>query len=421
MDVEQMESVRPALGRLLERFGEFFRRRPTFGHFRTYIVGLLSDLKRKNVEAIALAAGTAVRSLQEFLSQFRWDDQRLSDALQRMAADEHGEAEVVGVIDESAHAKQGVKTPGVARQYCGESGKIDNCVVGVHLLASNPDADRPCDVMLDSDLYLPRRWEDDAEARAEAGIPDHVRHRPKWLIAAEQVERAIGNGMRFSWLTFDEAYGSVPAFWFTLDALGQRAIGEVPSNFHCWARRPQYHSAQAPFRPSRARDLARHSPAFTEQKALELTIKSTTRGDCRWRVKAARVYLPDTSFTPSAPTDRAYWLIWAEHPRTGEQKYLISNAAQSADLLTMLRVAWTRWRVEKWFERAKQYVGLGDFEVRTYLSLVRHWLCCRVAMYFLAAQTGALQKKRADHGRAGRAGGAPPAGETAERLAPLVR
>lgn len=420
MDVEQMEAVQPAFERLLGRFRGFFRRKPTFGHFRTYMVGLLSDLKRKNAEAIALAANTAVRSLQEFLSQFRWDDERLNAALQRMVADEHGDDAVVGVIDESAHAKRGDKTPGVARQYCGESGKIDNCVVGVHLLCSNADAEHPCDVMLDSDLYLPKSWDANAKARAEAGIPDHLFHRPKWLIAAEQVERAIGNGVRFSWLTFDEAYGNVPQFWFTLDALGQRGIGEVPRTFHCWTRRPQYHSTQTPFRPSKAEDLVRRSRAFTQQEAQTLTIKNTTRGDCQWRIKQARVYLPDTSVTPSAPTDRAYWLIWAVNLKTGEQKYFISNAAANVDLAEMMRAAFTRWRVEKWFERAKQYVGFGDFEVRTYVALMRHWLCCRVAMYFLVTQTSELQKKRADHGRAGGPGGAMPPGKGAERLASLV-
>ncbi len=114
----------------------------------------------------------------------------------------------------------------------------------------------------------------------------------------------------------------------------------------------------------------------------------------------------DTSCGAPEPTDRQYWLIVARNPATAEYKYIVSNAAAGVSLSVMLRVAFARWHVEKWFERAKQEAGFGAFEVRTYKSLIRHWLCSRMAMYFLAAQTQRLRgKKPTDHaGASGRRG-----------------
>ena len=108
---------------------------------------------------------------------------------------------------------------------------------------------------------------------------------------------------------------------------------------------------------------------------------------CIWKVKAARVHLMDTLCGVAEPTDRQYWFIVARNPATAEYKYFVSNAAAGVSVIAMLRVAFARWQVEKWFERAKQEAGFGAFEVRTYKSLIRHWLCSGMVMYFLAAQT----------------------------------
>ena len=107
---------------------------------------------------------------------------------------------------------------------------------------------------------------------------------------------------------------------------------------------------------------------------------------------------------PSVPTDRRYWLIVAHHDKTDETKYFVSNAPASLSLKRLLEIAFARWHVEKWFERAKQQGGLGAFEVRTYSSLIRHWLICRMVMLFLARETRRLRgEKSGDH--AGTGGG----------------
>lgn len=421
MTADQLRSLQPALGALLQRFRGCFKTEKGFDHLQSYLLGLMADLKRKSIEPIALAAGVAVRTLQEFLAFFAWDHERVNAELQRLVMDEHSCESAIGVLDATAHPKQGKKTPGVQRQYCGQTGKIENCVVGQHLLYTNNDPKNPFSCVLASDLYLPEGWAQDRERCRAAGIPDDLDSRPKWRIAVDQVEAAIGNGVRFGWITFDEDYGKVPDFWFELDRLGQRAVGEVPANFYCWPSRPHCRSNQAAHASKRADNVCRFSPVFREQEWKRVHIKDTTRGPVVWEVKSARIHLVDASTQPSRPTDRQYWLIVGRNPETGEYKYFVSNAPKKTNLAGMLRVAFARWHVEMWFERAKQETGLGSFEVRGYQSLIRHWLCSRIAMYFLADQTERLRgEKSADHAGAGGGGRERPGVEDLEPVLALV-
>lgn len=407
MDADQIQSLQPAMAGFASGFRDCFKREATFEHFQRYMLGLQTELDRKSIEPIALAAGVAVRTLQEFLQFFKWDHERVNARMQQRVMDLHGPRdgeEAIGVLDPSAHAKRGDKTPGVQRQWCGETGKTDNCVIGHHLLYANNDPTNPFTCVIGSDLYLPESWANDRARCRAAGIPDEVGYRPQWRIGLDLVREAIGNGVRFSWLTFDEELGSVPAFWYGLDALGQRGVGEVRANFRAWVKKPSCRSLRGEHASRRVDNLARHSPAFTQQTWRNMTIKTTTRGPVTWRVKAQRVHLvARDAGGNSVPTDRPYWLIAAKHPSTGEMKYFISNADANASLEAMLRAAFARWHIEKWFERAKQQAGFGAFEVRSYTSLIRHWLCSRLAMLFLAEQTHRLRgEKSADHIGAGR-------------------
>ena len=404
MTADQIRSLQPALAALLETFRPYLKRASNFGHLLAYVLGLLADLKRKSVEPIALAGGAAVRTLQEFLSFLDWDDEAGNDHLQRVVMDGHGCARAIGVLDAWGHAKQGRMTPGVARQWCGESGKIDNCVVGQHLLYSDNHPTNPFNCALASDLFLPEAWSKDRERCRKAHIPEEVVHRPKWRMALDQLKQAIANGVRFWFVVFDEDYGKVPQFWFDLDALGQQAMGEVPANFRVFAKRPAYRSQQKAHASKRVDNLCRFSPLFRGQPWQRVTVRDATRGPIEWEVKMARVHLAVTSPRPSRPTDRQYALLVAHKVNTGEIKYFISNAAACVPLSDLLAAAFARWQIELWFERAKQEAGLGAFEVRTYRSLLRHWFCSRLAMYFLVAQTQRLRgEKSGDH--AGTGGG----------------
>src|SRR5581483_3379182 len=288
MTPEQVAALGPAFAAYLRLFEDCFGQDRTREHLHTYCRGLLSELPRKSVEPIALAAGTAVRTLQEFLRDHVWDHDRLRDLLQqRLArrapptgADDLG---CVGLIDETSQAKKGTKTPGVQRQWCGSLGKTENCIVTVHLgLVWGRFK-----TLLDADLFLPQAWSSDRERCRAAGIPDDVAYRPKWRIALEQLNRAQANGLHFDWLTFDEYYGSKPAFLADLDRRpGLCYVGEVPRNSRCLTRRPRGRRPKGGWRGKRVDNLARFSSALNQQEWQGVTLARLTLADQTWEVRA---------------------------------------------------------------------------------------------------------------------------------------
>ena len=397
MDNEQLASFEPALARFLEKVRHCFKRDKTFGYLQKYMLGLMANLKRKSIEPIALASDVAVRTLQEFLAFFSWNHELADKTLVRQVVNRQHGKRSIGVLDASGHAKQGKHTPGVQRQWCGETGKKDNCVIGQHLLYTDNDTKNPFSCVVASDLYLPESWDEDRNRCKQAGIPDEITYRPKWKIGIEQIERTMAQGLRFDYLTYDEDYGKVPDFVYELDRLGQNGIGEVPCNFRVWVKRPACKSHRAEHASHRVDNIISHSPTFYGQSWRKMVIKDTTRGQCIWHVKSAQVYLvkhKDGKMYCPIPTDRTYWLIVAKNLKTGETKYFVSNAPAKEKLETLMEIAFSRWHVEKWFERAKQECGFGAFEIRTYTSLIRHWLASRLAMYFLSDQTNRLREKK---------------------------
>ena len=417
MTTDEVRALEPAARGRLELFRDCFKRSQVFDYLISYTLGLMATFDRKSIEPIALWVGEAVRTLQQFLSSFAWDHERIESRMRRMVVDEYGSDGAIGVIDGSGHAKQGKKTPGVQRQWCGETGKIDNCVVGQHLIYTNNDHDNPFSACIASDVYLPKTWCEDEARRQEAHIPEDARFRTKWEIAADQVDACVADGVRMHWITCDEEFTSVPDFIYRMDRIGQQLIGEVRPNFRVWTKPPACRSFQGPHASRRVDKICTFSSVFTRQEWTEAHIKDTTRGKCVWEVKKSRVHLvaKDEDDRP-CPTDRKYWLIVARNPATDEVKYFVSNASEKMTIEEMMRVAFARWHVEKWFERAKQLCGFGAFEVRTYQSLIRHWLCSRIAMYLLAAETTLLrEKKSGDHVRASRAGNRPDASAIASK------
>ena len=236
MDADTILRMRPMLTEYLHEFDGCMGRITNRAHLQTYVSGQLGDLERKSVEPIADAAGVPPRTLQEFLSMLKWDEQAARDQVQRRVARGHAHPHSIGVIDETSFQKQGSKTACVQRQWCGSRGKKDNCVVSVHLGYVAGDFH----TLIDGDLFLPEKtWHGNRTRCRTAGIPDDVVYRAKWKIALEQVQRALGNGLRFSWLTFDEGYGGKPPFLRGLDGLGQNYVAEIPVNFVGWTRPPE--------------------------------------------------------------------------------------------------------------------------------------------------------------------------------------
>lgn len=397
MDAQTILELKPALTGYLKTFKGCMGRVTNRRHLETYVRGQLSDLERKSVEPMADAAGQSPRTLQEFLSLLRWDDEAVRDRLQQRVAQQHAHPHSVGVIDETSFAKKGKKTACVQKQYCGSLGKLENCVVTVHLGYAAGDFH----TLLDGDLFVPEEtWHQDRDRCQEAGIPEDVVYRPKWQIALEQMRRALANGVRFSWLTFDEFYGGTPQFLRELEALGQNFVAEIPKSFYGWTQPPEIlhrHHARDREPPQDRRrkpklkvknakvgqvcNVLKHSPLFCKVPWEKFRVKETTQGPLVVEAKRMPFWIKDADGLPS----RAYQLIVVRpvlHPN--EVKFFLSNAPASLSLEVLLLVAYSRWRIERLFEDTKGELGLDHFEVRKYLSIRRHLILTCVSYLFLA-------------------------------------
>ena len=406
MTPEQIEDLTPAFTDFLQPFLFCCGYTQTFDLLGVYCRGLLSDLPRKTAEPIALASGTAVRTLQEFLRDHVWDydqvrtlaQQRVAATLADQPADDLG---TIGIADETGTAKKGTRTPGVQPQYCGELGKIANCIVTVHLGICRGRYK----TLLDADLFLPEAWDHDRERCRAAGIPDHLHYRPKWQIILEQLDRARANHITCDWLTFDENYGDKPDFLTGLDERRQRYVGEVPKSFPCFTVWPRGRRPRRGWAGHRADDLVRYSPLFRQQSWRRVRLTRQTLGPQVWEVKAAQVWLA----RGRRPTPRKYWLIVARNVATGEVKYFVSNAPARTSLMRLLRVAFCRWHVEHVFRISKSELGFRHFEGRHYVGLMRHLVLCLVTLAFVAEQTERLrgEKKSGDNAGASVPGAEP--------------
>ena len=422
MDADTVLRIRSALTAYLKEFDDCFGRVTTRRHLDTYVEGQLSDLRRKSVEPIADATGTPPRTLQEFLGLFRWDEALVRDRLQQRVARRHAHPDAVGVLDETSFPKKGGHTACVQRQHCGATGKTDNCVVSVHLGYAAGDFH----TLLDGDLYLPEKtWHQDRKRCRAAGIPDEVVYRPKWQIALEQVRRALANGIRFAWLTFDEGYGGKPPFLQDLEALGQNYVAEIPSNFHVWTKRPavryrlhlrerrmgrppRYPRLKAKSNPTaEVRHLLSSSPRLRRVRWQRYHVKDGGKGPEVWEAKALTVWLKDEAGLPTAP----HRLVVARHVLSGEVKYFLTNVPE-APTETFLAVAFSRWRIERLFQDTKGELGMDHFEVRTWRAIRRHLVLSAVSHLFLAEfrQTHGGKKSGPDRGPSPRGDGRPRAG-----------
>jgi SRSO17 transposase len=404
MDADQIRRLKPELDTFLGRFNDCFDRSDTRAHVPVYITGQLSDLQRKSVEPIALKAGVPVRTLQEFLSQHRWDEDRLRDRLQQIVATEHSSARSIGIIDETSYLKKGDKTPGVQRQHCGAVGKQDNCVVTVHLGYAVDDFH----CLLDGELFLPESWSNDRQRCELAGIPDTVVYRPKTDIALELYDRARANGVTFEWLTFDEWYGVKPQFLRALDGRGQKFVGEVHKHFVAWidpprvTKRPYRKGQRGPGRKTPrlvsgsrkaqfVEDLLKYHPALRDQAWQRWRVKDGDKGPMVWEVKHTLIYPKDEDGLP----DKPYHLLVARNVLQPEEiKYFVSNASPQTSVQKLLLVAFSRWRIERCFEDQKGEVGLDHYEGRRYVGLKRHLTMSAVSYLFLSRVHQRLAKKK---------------------------
>jgi SRSO17 transposase len=387
MTAQQILSLKPALSRYLDEFADCFPKFDTRSHLKEYVQGQLSDLPRKSVEPMAHLAQVPPRTLQEFLSLSDWDPHRLRKRIQQIVARDHSDERAIGIVDESGHPKKGNKTACVQRQYCGRTGKIDNCVMSVHL--SYTSYDNAFRTMIDSELFLPEKSWADPRRRAEAGIPESVVYRPKHRIALEQLERALGNGLRFGWVTADEWYAEKPVFVAGLEGMNLRFVLEIPKNLMGWLHEPLSGQDR-----SQVRTLCRYSRAMMRQPWRRYHIKETEKGPMVWEAKAAAFWM-----LREGEVVGPYWLIMARDVLNPDEiKYFLSNAAAGTPIEPILHVAFSRWPIERCLEDEKTELGLSHFECRKYAAVERHLLITQVSHLFLARQCRRLrEKKYRDH------------------------
>lgn len=431
MEASALKGLLPELDRHLSRFHDCFSRKEQRESLRVLVRGQLSGLERKSLEPIALEFGVPPRNLQQFMSQAGWDHDGVRKKTHEIIREEFDDADSVGIIDETSHVKKGDKTPGVQRQYCGTKGTTDNCAVTVHLTAASGEA--RC--MADSDLFLPEEsWSNDRERCRKAGIPDEVVYRPKWKIALELLDRTRKHGVRFGWHTFDAGYGMHSEFMTELDQRGALYVGEVPGHLPGWTKAPpvmlkEHASRNTTGHPrtfprvkvlpgdmhkaKSVESLTARSPVFRSQDWTTFHVKDDSYGPVVWKAKEAPFHLREGGRSVGTPT-WAHRLIIAQsvletkvvkskkerkHKRNAKNKkrakktptrrklvikYFVSNAPMSVPLEKLLKVAFTRWAVERGFEDAKGELGLSHFEVRNYTSLMRHLILTAVSFLFLA-------------------------------------
>lgn len=398
MKTKELKEIRRNLDVFLKEFDDCIKTAPSREHLRTYTGGQLSDLERKSVEPIALDAGVPPRTLQCFMSLHKWNEGAVRERVQDIVMRDHAADNAIALIDETSFPKKGDKTAGVQRQYCGATGKTDNCVVTVDLGYTDGDFH----TLVDSDLYLPKEtWDEDRERCRDAGIPDEVVYREKWAVALDLLKRSQENGMRFKWLTADELYGGCGAFRSGVSALGVRYVVEIPRNTYGWLSRPPTVGPANSSGRGRKRTRVTLSPKAPAARRVDelwlrggpsweaFHIKDTEKGPMVWEARIGDIWVPENGL----PAQKRR-LIVARNVIDNEIKYFLCDAPKNTPVETLLHVAFSRWRIERIFQDAKGEVGLDHFEVRNYLPLKRHMILSMVSLLFLMRETKRLREKK---------------------------
>jgi len=402
MTKKDLQQALPRFTEFVRRFGPLLEGDSRVARAEAYLRGLLLDADdNKNAETIALNAyggdTSQVRMTQHFLGQSPWPYLPLRAELVRWVDEAFGEPEGVLIVDESGVAKCGDKSVGVARQYCGATGKIDNCQVGVFLAYASGQGH----TLLDARLYLPEEeWAKDPARRQAAGVPAEVVFRTKPELAAELV-LGPGQALRHGWVTFDEGYGKDPGFLSRLEEAGERYLGEVPKSVRVWRQRPVVEG------PGRGRTgRPRHKPRVRADQPAPQTVAQVAAG-LRVRAWQRLAFREGTKGTQEAEFARLRVVaerddlpgpeMWLVVERSLDQeptiKYYLSNATPEVPLLQLVQVGHTRWPVEDCFLQGKQEVGLDDYEVRSWLGWHHHMTLVMLALWFLKLETQRLGEK----------------------------
>ena len=368
---------------------------------RAYCTGLLLPGERKSIEPIAarLDPGHVQakhQSLHHVVAQAEWDDAALLAAVRAQvlpALERHGPV-AYWIVDDSGFPKQGTHSVGVARQYCGQLGKQDNCQVAVSLSVANDHASLP----IAYQLFLPQIWADDPARRAKAGVPDTIRFESKTVVALGQLRQALAAGVPVGIVLGDAAYGDETAFRVGVTDLGLRYGLGVRSGTSVWVpgtgplpplpwsgrgRRPTKLRRDAENQPVTLKALALSLPA---QNWRKVTWREGTRGELSSRFAAVRVRPAHRDTQRSEPWPEEWLLIEWPEGDAEPAKYWFSNLPRRTSLKRLVKVAKARWWIERDYQDLKQELGLGHYEGRNWRGFHHHASLCIAAYGFLIAE-----------------------------------
>ena len=360
------------LGAVAGRIGRHFARSEPRRRAAGYLRGLLSGTERKNGWQLAEHLGDPTPDgVQHLLARADWDADAVRDDLLGYVAEHLGEPGGVLVVDETGFLKKGTKSCGVARQYSGTAGRIENCQIGVFLGYATSRGR----AVLDRALYLPKDWADDPARRKVAGVPPAVRFATKLVLARRMIGRAVAAGVPARWVTADAVYGSDYGFRTALEDLGLGYVVGVRTDHAVWAG----------FRQVRVKALMAEVPATAWRR---LSCGAGAKGPRVYDWAVVRTNAPD-------PAARGRWLLMR---RSGsdptEVAYFACGGPPGTTLPELVRIAGTRWAIEECFELARGDCGLDEYEVRSWVGWHRHVTLSLFALAVVAVIRARAAKPR---------------------------
>ncbi|HID30270.1 MAG TPA: IS701 family transposase, partial [Desulfobacterales bacterium] len=377
----------------LVRFHDEFRH--VFGRSEHYILGenylqgLLSNIPRKNTEATTLEyLGSArVRSMQKFISNYRWEDSLMLAEAKSMISGLVAEENGMLTVDESGIPKKGKESVGVARQYCGNTGKVDNCQVGV-FVGYTGEAGYG---LIDRALYMHKSWfeEDHRERREKCRIPEDLEFKTKNRIALDLLRENLNSGQfQAGWVGFDAGFGSDHNFRDAIDLLDVYYLGSIKSNTQVWLKRPEI---RIPAYSGKGRPAT--NPQVVEGEALAISVAEIAdEPDLAWDVVvlaegakgpviAKMCFIRVVESIDGLP-GKDLWLILRKDAN-GKLRYAFSNAPADIPEEQLKRAITMRWPIEQCFEDGKKYLGMDHYEHRGWLAWHRHMTYVILALTFL--------------------------------------
>src|ERR671938_224349 len=396
-----IDSFLDELRRFHTAFRVCFTRQEPRDQFFHYMVGQFSALERKSIEPIALhVEGGKVRAMQRLVSEALWDEDAMLETYHGLVQDEMGEPDGVLIVDETGFAKKGHDSVGVARQYCGSLGKVENCQVGVFAAY----ASRQGYALVDKRLFIPEPWFTDAYTarRTKGKMPAEVTWQSKPQLAAAMVQALHQAGiLPFKYIVADCLYGNSPDFWAACEAcVGTVAFLATPADTRGWLQPLATTTHTSPYKgelrtkrvavpdkPSgTVAEMARAIPATFWYRR---TVSEGTTGPITYEFARTRIRL----CKEGQPTTAVGLLIkrsLGAHPRYW---YYLSNAPVSVPLRLLVWLSGVRWAIEQCFEETKTELGMDHYEVRKYPGWHHHMLTCLLAHFFLWHLQLRLEKK----------------------------